>query len=174
MTKIDIAVIGGKNSHKTKIIKFWLSLGSNTAVQGAVYSKIFWVENNPLHVDIHKISEISEFTINYHAIVYVCRSVTDIDTVFALMDSFAKNDCYQCTILLDHMPSNTLFNKDLYCTSLDNESLLPILSDITMKAFKQSHITFDKVNTVLKETAELFEDNYVELSQIDTDCCRLL
>jgi hypothetical protein len=54
--KIDIAVVGDRHVGKTTLIKFWLTLSPDTIVVSDTYSKIIWIDGEPIQLSIKEIS----------------------------------------------------------------------------------------------------------------------
>ena len=74
--KMDIAVVGDRAIGKTTLIKFWLSLTTDTVITSDIYSKMIWLDQNPIQLTIYEISSKNVMRPNlfkkyYHAIVYL-------------------------------------------------------------------------------------------------------
>lgn len=171
--KITIALIGDKGTHKKEIIRHWLSLGPGMIEDNGQYSKIFWLENKPFMLIIHKQRQAIPGI--YDGIVYICKGIDDIKTVQLNMRHNSDTMAYQCTIMLGLNPSTTLFHRDLYSTILEGEQLQGILNQITIKVFVASKIVFNTRETVIPWREPIvLEDYYVPIDEIDRDCCYLL
>jgi hypothetical protein len=150
---INIAVVGDKNIGKTSLIRFWLSFGSDTIITNNTYSKIFWMENNPVQINICKISKNinnSQFENKiYHAIVYVyditnCTSNNSVNYWFDAMEKYKKFWTHQYIISLSKneiIPEKIITDKNIehYASSLSIPSILSdILNNITISAYKSA------------------------------------
>lgn len=173
MPKVTIALIGDKGTHKSEIIQFWLSLRSDGIDDDGSYSKIFWINDKPFMLAIHKLHK--PVLQHYDGIVYVCKGIDDIHTVQKNMRVYIDSSAYQCTLMLGNNPSTKLFAKDMYSTTLDHSQLQTVLNCITTKTFLASNIIFDSNEPLIpwKEKV-ILEDYYVSVDQLDKDCCLIL
>ncbi|XWV24864.1 putative ORFan [Tupanvirus deep ocean] len=155
--KIDIAVVGDNNIGKTSLIKFWLSLRANTITTYDTYSKIFWMDNDPIQINIHKVSS-ENFGYNlenklFSAIVYTysIENITSKDNIriwMGKMEPYYNIFTYQCVLCLslddisESMKHITTFQEiPHFGTSFRTPSkLINILNKITTEAYKTAEI----------------------------------
>ncbi len=154
--RIEIAVVGDDNVDKSSLIKFWLSLGYNSIKNSDVYSKFFWLDNEPLQINIYKISNQNYENIFlqskiYGAIVYVhCNSFMESMTEwFCKTKKYISEHTYQCIIMLSLLDADEEFYNgftlkffdydsiDYYMITPKSESNISvILNKITIHAYK--------------------------------------
>jgi GTPase SAR1 family protein len=140
---INIVVVGDKNIGKTSLIRFWLSLGSNTIITDNVFSKIFWVGTDPIQINIYKISERN---INYpklenklyHAIVYVYDvtneiSKNSVNDWLNIMAKYKNSWTYEYILSLSKNDTITDASNLVSSTILSN-----VLDNITISAYKSA------------------------------------
>lgn len=71
---INIAVVGQREIGKTKLICDWLSLSVGTIIVSNVFSKIMWIGEDSVQVNIHEFSSHNSIKLPnemFHAILYV-------------------------------------------------------------------------------------------------------
>jgi GTPase SAR1 family protein len=133
--KINIAVVGDHNVGKTKLINFWLDLKQNSLSFSNIYSKIFWLNNIGIQLNIHKISEFSDRNYLFfqnkqlHAIVYIYNineifSKLSISKWIEYMQENITNSTYQIIIGL----SNDNINNYDNCYRDESSNIMSILS----------------------------------------------
>lgn len=134
--KIEIAIVGNRHVGKKSLIYYWLSLGSKNITNSNIYSKIFWLMNEPVQINIYKISHDNyllagnkSLAKNYHAIVYV----DDLENI--------KNDnIHDIKYWIDKMKyyTNTLTYQHIIALTTDTE--LNERLDETEKAYKKFYV----------------------------------
>lgn len=181
--KINIAVVGNSNVGKSTLIEYWLSVkplfhrdNSNSISYSRIspnirpifsntYSKIFWKSDEPIQINISKISPTSNDTSKiFHAILYLYRYETPAEATEQMLDEWIKkmencisNHTYQIIVgttgkTLEEIETNN-FNKKKYHEQKINcseQSLQPsmalatFLDEITISAY--SAMINEKIN----------------------------
>lgn len=112
---VNIAVFS-KQIDTTDLIKYWLSLNENAVVSPCVYSKLFWIENDPIQINIYKIScdtcQLKSFNKIYHTIVYLSENNND-DIIIDSNNFKPYKGKYttECVILVGESESEDIIEK---------------------------------------------------------------
>lgn len=191
--KIEIAIVGDKYVGKTSLIKFWLSLNSESITTAAIYSKIFWADHDPVQINIQRLSEnnLDQVPINkkYHAIIYMANK----ESIRLWMER-VHPVCHQSTfhcIIEFCMDDNIGFlspNKEMlicgqnipyYLVTYELPTqLADILNTITLEAYrvaKKEILCIDLPSVIpSKSPVVCIEDEYVYIDGANkTDSCRI-
>ncbi|XWV26112.1 putative orfan [Tupanvirus soda lake] len=178
--KIDIAVVGDNDIGKTSLIKYWLSLRANTITTYDIYSKIFWVDNDPVQINIHKVSP-ENFGYNlenklFSAIVYIYNienisSKNSVEFWIDKMEPYRNIFTYQCVLCLS---LEDISESTKHIISFQNiphfgssfrtsKKLIDILNKITTEAYNTAEIMSLDENQISRNNFYPLTDSMIEM-----------
>lgn len=163
---INIVVIDHDTQLSDKLIRYWLSLGLDAPVAHSVYSKIFWVEANPIQINIYDLNSAGGSTLELpvcHAILHLVppsrmreKSVsseaeaasaspllvhTTESSITPQSLASSNEHTYECVLVLNTLehagkPTATSHELEYYTSSLTSAGLPTVLDSIMRSAFK--------------------------------------
>ena len=145
---MNIAVVGNNCPKKLSFINFWISNGEEPLNESYIYTKIFWLNKNPIQINIYDISKNNYNNITnelFHAIVYLCeiQDTTYILSWMNKMDNFSDKNTYQTVIALSNSSTNNILDKN------------SIVSEIC--SFDCPQKMTDVINNIVNETLNILD-----------------
>lgn len=149
---IDIAVVGNYGIGKKKLVEYWLSIPNGSGL----YSKIFWIDNQAVQINIYKISPKNLHQIDiqnkiYHTIVYVSNK--NINNQKSVAEWMRIMHCHSSNLTFHHIIS---FDTNNGIPLSINEK--PLVKKSTFHQIKVDHQLSEIFSKIIAETCEVLQE----------------